>query len=304
MKLLKTTMITHKQKAEILDIFNEPGKNEKDEDNTDLIDIMNPYYLSVAILKDYIRDVTNNDERNYTKKFLDVTDQTTVWNDLLEEEDKESWWWPGTKLTQWFRRLDPKRFESQEEPIPFGSEFNTGADRLMHIKFMRLMRDYWAIDVYSVDGLAKIDNIVHTYDLSPGEPFLDRPHPIPTPHHTYNELPIIKYDGYELADWTVPDKDDLEGVEAPIEARLKEFVNILGKSSGQKIHLSDIKADNKLTQEQYAILRSILNLEVKDYRRIEKLKKIWGVMLPDSEIDALFYDQKEKFEKIEKEAIH
>jgi len=304
MKLLKNVKLTERRKGEILDVFRDHDKvmENYDLDRTDLIDIMNPHPLSYFILRDFVRELTMSDERTYTKKYGDVTSDTYIWSDKHEDPFNQTWWHPIRKIKSILGKGSEENVV--EEPIPYRSEFNTGLDELMHMKFVRLMSDYYGLNIYSEEGLAIVDNIVQTYDVSPGDPFLDRPHPVPMPAHTYNELPIIKYDGYETADWTVPEKDDIESVTAPIEARLREFVQLLNKSSGQNVQLSDIKEANKLTPEQYAILRTTLNLEVSDYKTIEKLKKIWGTMLPDSEIEALFFDQRKKFDQIEKESHH
>jgi hypothetical protein len=48
--------------------------------------------------------------------------------------------------------------------------------------------------------MAMVDHLVHTYDISPGEQTLERSQPIPMPEHTFDELPIMKFDGWEDSD--------------------------------------------------------------------------------------------------------
>jgi hypothetical protein len=49
----------------------------------------------------------------------------------------------------------------------------------------------------SEEGMAMIDQLVHTYDISSGESTLDRTQPVVMPMHSFDELPIMKYDGYD-----------------------------------------------------------------------------------------------------------
>jgi len=78
--------------------------------------------------------------------------------------------------------------------------FATGGDEIYHQQLLRLATEFYGFDLDSDLGRIQFEMFMHTYDISPGEEYLDRSHPTPTPIHSYDELPIIKYDGYEDSD--------------------------------------------------------------------------------------------------------
>jgi len=84
--------------------------------------------------------------------------------------------------------------------VPAAIPFTSGFDELYHAKLLRLANDYYNFNVESDVGAIQFDLFQHAYDISPGEDSLDRVHPFPMPEHTYEELPVIKFDGYEESD--------------------------------------------------------------------------------------------------------
>jgi hypothetical protein len=60
-----------------------------------------------------------------------------------------------------------------------------------------LMASYYGIDMTSEEGMAMVDQLVHNYDISSGETTLDRSQAVAMPMHSFDELPIMKYDGWD-----------------------------------------------------------------------------------------------------------
>jgi len=65
------------------------------------------------------------------------------------------------------------------------------------MKLERLAKDFLRYDLDTEFGLAQFDTFCHEFDISAGEFTLERTHGFPPAHHTYEELPIIKFDGYD-----------------------------------------------------------------------------------------------------------
>lgn len=83
---------------------------------------------------------------------------------------------------------------------PFAYPFNSAVEEIIHLKLERLAEDYFGFDLSTDAGQLMFENFVHAYDISPGEDTLDRTHSYPPAFHTYEELPIIKFDGWDEAD--------------------------------------------------------------------------------------------------------
>jgi len=188
-------------------------------------------------------------------------------------------------------------FPSMVSP-PVSNGFPTGQDHIFHLKLQRLLNDFYGLDPFSEEGVAMIDQLIHSYDISPGEDTIERINAIPMPFHTMAELPIIKYDGWEYCD-TEPEPDhrvddiDLSG----IQGALQTFLNEVGeKTKTEPLTLSAYKEKNRLSLNQYKILRTCLNLETRGHHKIEAMRKIWSTVLPESELQKLFHDQDRKFE--------
>jgi len=95
-----------------------------------------------------------------------------------------------------FANVDGDKYDYLPEIIPF----STGFDELYHHKMLRLAEDFYNFRIDTDLGAVQFDLFCRAYEISPGEDTLDRVHPFPTPEHTYEELPIIKFDGYEESD--------------------------------------------------------------------------------------------------------
>jgi len=65
------------------------------------------------------------------------------------------------------------------------------------MKLERLAREFYQFDLDTDLGIASFDILCRTFDISPGELTLERTHGYPPEWHTYEELPIIKFDGYD-----------------------------------------------------------------------------------------------------------
>jgi len=83
-----------------------------------------------------------------------------------------------------------------ESPTPNGPH-NSALDEIYVLKLDRLARQFFHYNLDTPLGLSQFEVLSNAYDLSPGEPSLDRVHGYPPAYHTYEELPIIKYDGYD-----------------------------------------------------------------------------------------------------------
>jgi len=92
-----------------------------------------------------------------------------------------------------------------------GGVYSCGTDVVMAAKFQRLVEDFYRIDITRIEGLAMLDSLIHSYDLSPGEATLEHCHPLDMPIHTYDELPIIKFDGYDHCDIPLQEKIEQSG---------------------------------------------------------------------------------------------
>jgi len=80
-------------------------------------------------------------------------------------------------------------------PFPF----NAGLEEIHHMKLQALAH-LLGFDLQSDLGITQFDSFCHNYDISPGESTLERTFSYPPPLHTYDELPIIKFEGWSEAD--------------------------------------------------------------------------------------------------------
>jgi len=86
-----------------------------------------------------------------------------------------------------------------DSPTPNGPH-NSALDEIYVLKLERVARQFFNYNLDTPLGLSQFEVLANTYDLSPGEPSLDRVHGYPPAYHTYEELPIIKYDGFDPFD--------------------------------------------------------------------------------------------------------
>lgn len=277
--------MSFKQKEDFLNMFS-TGTESNVPDHV-IRNILHPHKVTVALLGNKLKMLLKSEKVEYTNFFTDGSDsmflkdcealpsRSQVVNDEMHSEN---------------RLVSPV--------IDRTSDFPTGQSHVHHIKLNKLFFDYYGIDRTTEEGMAIIDQIVHTYDISPGEVSLDRAQAIPMPEHTFDELPLLKYDGYEYSDVEPEPDRTVENFDvSQIEHTMNLFLDELNKATKGKepITLSKFKEANKLSTDQYSILRSVLNLENTEPRRIALMRKIWGTVLPDSELERLFHDQESKF---------
>jgi hypothetical protein len=276
MSLLRSARLTPRQQDEILSIFRNDSDNV---DNTLLLDAVNPHPVSQRLFGHRIRDLCN-ERTEYVKNFYEGADTTWV---------RESNWEKGTE-----EALEQPTFNAP--PVNF-TEFNTAMDEILHMKLIRLATDFYGLDLNSDIGLMTFDRLVHTYDISPGEETLDRTHPSPPDLHTYEELPIIKYDGWDEADDDPPEEyDEFFDNPALIEAELNRWLEQVARVTGTKFQpVKELAAgSSSLSELQLHTLRGILNVHNKDADMIHKMKKVWKVAgLPEKELNQLFEEQEE-----------
>lgn len=116
---------------------------------------------------------------------------------------------------------------------------NSGFEDVVTAQIELMAERYLGFDLSTDDGVAAFDAFAHSHKISPGEVWLDRVHPYPPPLHTYDELPIIKYDGWDDAD--VPEEHpqyfeelELKKVEMETERKLKELESEAAKKQKQQ----------------------------------------------------------------------
>jgi len=189
MHLLETTRITDRRKAEIAALFAPPPDEATDEL---LNNVLNPHPIAIKLFGSRIQFLCN-ESPEYTEEYS--CGNETIWS---REKDYPS---PELKNIP-FTELAPLQLD----------HYATHMDEIFHTKLFRLADSFLNLNLASDSGILAFENFVHTYDISPGEYTLERCHTSPAPPHTFCELPIIKFDGYDEAD-VVP-----EGVVIPAKA--------------------------------------------------------------------------------------
>jgi hypothetical protein len=126
-----------------------------------------------------------------------------------------------------------------DSPTPNGIH-NSALDEIYVLKLDRLARQFFHYNLDTPLGLSQFEVLANSYDISPGEPSLDRVHGYPPAYHTYEELPIIKYDGYDPFDDMVhPTKQDRDTARSSLLQLIKEKSGRLTSAGGKFI--SDLK---------------------------------------------------------------
>jgi len=283
LSLFKTCDLSFKQKELLLEPFLNDSSLSLDIDDEIMFNIANPNLIAYSLFGDRISVLCNRQHTEYEGKFVDGSDTTLATRTTKEEAEKKNADFLDYVL---------------KSPNFSRPPFNSGQEHLFHMKFERLLTDFYGVNFQSIEGLAVVDSIVHTYDVSPGEDNIERCHAFPIPAHTYDELPIIKYDGYDecLIDpkHDEPVDHDISAYEDQVRSLFKELAEQVAKNNGTPvIELSAFKEKNILSPEQFAVLRTILH-NVSDEERLRLYKKTWSLVLPNSEIDALFTGQYER----------
>jgi len=80
---------------------------------------------------------------------------------------------------------------------PVHPPFNTAMEDIFQLKLDRMAREFFKFNLDTDLGLAKFDLFCRSFDISAGEQTLERTHAYPPDYHTYDELPIVKFDGYD-----------------------------------------------------------------------------------------------------------
>jgi len=176
--LLNRVELSTEEKANLLAPF-----TDKTDDDAVLNDVLNAHPVAELLWGNRSRIIAS-DNIHYTKHYEHLDS-----NDLYKEE--------GYYNQQKVAKIKEENFDA---PILGPYPFNTGIEEIMHWKLQYLAEYYLGFDLASDLGIAQFDSFVHNFEVSPGEETLDRVHGYPPPHHTYDELPIIKFDGWDEAD--------------------------------------------------------------------------------------------------------
>jgi len=176
--LLNRVELTSEEKAELLAPF-----TDKANDDALLNDVLNAHPIAERLWGDRSLFIAA-DNIHYTKHYEDLDD-----NGLFKDEHEVD--------QRQLNAIKEKRFAA---PILGPYPFNSGIEEIMHWKLQYLAENFLGFDLESDLGIAQFDSFVHNYEVSPGEETLDRVHGYPPPLHTYDELPIIKFDGWDEAD--------------------------------------------------------------------------------------------------------
>jgi len=156
---------------------------DKSLDDALLNDVQNAHPIAERLWGDRMAWMAS-DNVNYTKHYEDVSD-----NGLFKDSHDVD----QVKL----KKVESKRYDA---PILGPYPFNSGIEEVIHWKLQLLAEKFLGFDLSTDLGIAQFDSFVHNYEVSPGEDTLDRVHGYPPPLHTYDELPIIKFDGWDEAD--------------------------------------------------------------------------------------------------------
>jgi len=271
---LHSVPLTPRQQFELLAIFGSQRDLIPDIDVDVLYDVVNPHYIAYALFADRISAFTARNQIDYSTKFVDGSD--TTWANWATEQESES---KFSKILDYFLKSPS-----------FPQGFNSGQEELFHMKFCRLMEDYYDIDLDTIEGLATVDDLVHTFDVSPGEETLERCHAFPIPEHTYDELPIIKYDGYDDCIMP-PHTEEQDFDDETVENLVDWYCEDLGEEDAPLDPKN--KETNKISDYKASLLHSYFHGCEEDELRLHK--RALSFVLPNSEVDLLFFNKFDKY---------
>jgi hypothetical protein len=172
-ELLHTDLSSAQQK-DLLSIF----EVQDGASNALLNDVLNAHPIAAKLLGDRL-DMFFRDFISYTQNYKEGAE--TLFPDVSTDPAFEKGW-----------KKDPHFQSPTPNHLPFGSPL----EEVYQWKLERLAQ-LFNLDLSTTLGLSQFDILSHSYDLSPGELTLERTHTYPAFYHTYEELPIIKYDGYD-----------------------------------------------------------------------------------------------------------
>jgi len=170
--LLGKADLDDKRELQLLSFFEDQSDPEEL-----LNDVMNPHPIAAKLWGDRVKDLARNNIE-YTRHFEEGTEST--WRDIND----------NPKYQRAFERTQ------LDSNTPSHPPYSNALEEIFHMKLIRLATEYLHFDLNTDWGIAQFDAFCHEFDISPGEDTLERCHPYPPPHHTYDELPIMKYDGY------------------------------------------------------------------------------------------------------------
>lgn len=186
MQLLQSTPISDRRLNEIAAVF---STEKADPASDDLLNqVLNPHPVAQKLWATRVQYLCM-DHTSYTEEFM-------YGNETLSLREKN---WPREKKPYDIGLIDNEEVLARHE-FPRELYFNSAQEELFHAKLFRLADDYLDLNLGSDAGILAFENFVHTYDVSPGEATLERCFSGPPPAHTFAELPIIKFDGWEEAD--------------------------------------------------------------------------------------------------------
>eukprot|EP01124_Arcella_intermedia_P006020 TRINITY_DN1352_c0_g1_i1.p1 TRINITY_DN1352_c0_g1~~TRINITY_DN1352_c0_g1_i1.p1 ORF type:complete len:575 (+),score=95.59 TRINITY_DN1352_c0_g1_i1:27-1751(+) len=144
-----------------------------------LKNVINPHPIAAKLWMDRMRVLTY-DRVQYTQNYSEGAE--SAFPDVSE----------SAKTVQIFNTRG-----SFDSPTPTHPPYNTAMEEVFEMKLDRLAKRFYGYDLSTDFGLSQFDYLTQNYDISPGEATLERTHSYPPPAHTYDELPIIKFDGYD-----------------------------------------------------------------------------------------------------------
>jgi len=179
--LLNRVELTSEEKADLLAPF-----TDKANDDALLNDVLNAHPIAERLWGD--RSLMMASENIHYTKHYEVLDDNGLYKDEHHLHPKVA------------ARIPKSQSLFAAAPIMGPYPFNSGIEEIMHWKLQYLAEKFLGFDLTSDLGIAQFDSFVHNFEVSPGEETLDRVHGYPPPLHTYDELPIIKFDGWDEAD--------------------------------------------------------------------------------------------------------
>lgn len=182
MQLLESTNVTDRRLHEIADLFapaSDPASDEL------LLQALNPHPVAQKLWGARVQFLCQ-DHAEYTETYKEGNE--TIWK---REGD-----WPMEKKPH----LAALHLDEVSYPLARDLYYPSSQDEIFHMKLFRLADEFLDLNLGSDGGILAFENFVQTYDVSPGEATLERCFSSPPPAHTFAELPIIKFDGWEEAD--------------------------------------------------------------------------------------------------------
>eukprot|EP01126_Amoeba_proteus_P011542 TRINITY_DN1466_c0_g1_i5.p1 TRINITY_DN1466_c0_g1~~TRINITY_DN1466_c0_g1_i5.p1 ORF type:complete len:660 (-),score=147.40 TRINITY_DN1466_c0_g1_i5:442-2421(-) len=222
---------TERQEDEFFSVFRNDFLTEEDVSDQILLDVVGPSPVSQRLFGNLIEQLLVP-KTDYTGEYFEGGDPIPNSADAL------------------------KRFDAKlnEEKAPFllvpDTKFPTSMEQLNHLRLLKLATEHYDIDIETPSGLAQFDHLIHSFDISPGEPTLDRCHPYVPDLHTYEEMPIIKFDAYEECDDDLPEAWGPELSTEEVKHKLNECLAARAKARGATPVTVDTLRASILTEEQ------------------------------------------------------